>query len=450
MQRSIALEVVAAVAEDGFSLDELVYRTRQLFEEKGLPGFVALVMRLVEDRLILRLVQGQEGWRPARCCDQPQYELLDRLERRMRTSLGEIDFTWRRVRCRHCGRSVIPLREFLGLRPYQSKSSELEQVVAEVVSEQSYRRTSSHLDSIGRIPVPRSTAHRWVMQSGCDEVSMSDETFQTLLADGTGYKRRPTAQRDNQGQLRIALGIRGDGKVVPLGAWTESTWEQVAAAVGEGLPEGKKRAELLVSDGEPGLPQNMGPLAEQEQRCHWHMVHDLDARMRHDQAPKPERRAMQKELAGLIRVELPEQDHAPVKPEDRARLEQEVQQAHAGVDQLVRRLFQKGYEEAGRYVASARDRLFSYVRIWLEHGVANPRAASFIERTMREIARRLKRMAFGWSPAGAAKMARIIIKRFTSAAQWDAYWKQRLGITGKVLLALRDIRVMENPQPLGR
>jgi hypothetical protein len=230
--------------------------------------------------------------------------------------------------------------------------------------------------------------------------------------------------------------------VVPLGAWTESSWEQVAVALGEGLPRGQKRAELLVSDGEPGLPQNLGPLAEHAQRCHWHMVHDLDYMMHQNQAPKAERRATQKELACLLRIELPEQDHCQVRPDDRACLEREVKQARAGVDQLVGRLIEKGYRQAAHYVSAARDRLFSYVRLWLQHGVVNPRAASFIERMMREIARRLKRMAFGWSAKGAAKMARIILKRFTTADQWEAYWKQRLGITGKVLLTLRGIRVL--------
>jgi hypothetical protein len=59
---------------------------------------------------------------------------------------------------------------------------------------------------------------------------------------------------------------------------------------------------------------------------------------------------------------------------------------------------------------------------------------------MRELARRLKRMAFGWSEQGAAKMARIIIKRFTSANQWEAYWKKRLRIQGNVILTIRSIK----------
>jgi hypothetical protein len=68
-----------------------------------------------------------------------------------------------------------------------------------------------------------------------------------------------------------------------------------------------------------------------------------------------------------------------------------------------------------------------------------PRASSMIERLMRELGRRLKRIAFGWSERGAAKMARIIIKRVTSAREWTAYWHARLRITGKVTLTLERV-----------
>jgi hypothetical protein len=79
------------------------------------------------------------------------------------------------------------------------------------------------------------------------------------------------------------------------------------------------------------------------------------------------------------------------------------------------------------------------VRWWLKSGLVMPRASSMIERLMRELGRRLKRIAFGWSECGAAKMARIIIKRITSAGEWTAYWHARLRITGNVTLTLNRI-----------
>ncbi len=58
-------------------------------------------------------------------------------------------------------------------------------------------------------------------------------------------------------------------------------------------------------------------------------------------------------------------------------------------------------------------------------------------------------MAFGWSEQGAAKMARIIIKRFASAGQWDKYWREKPRIDDNAALVLESIKV-KNPQTLGR
>jgi len=109
------------------------------------------------------------------------------------------------------------------------------------------------------------------------------------------------------------------------------------------------------------------------------------------------------------------------------------------LNKLVGELSSKGYYKVAKYVRNAKENLFSYVRFWLKYGLVSPRAASMIERMMREIGRRLKKIAFGWSDEGAAKMARIIIKRITSAAQWDEYWKERLRINGNVMIILRGV-----------
>jgi hypothetical protein len=65
-----------------------------------------------------------------------------------------------------------------------------------------------------------------------------------------------------------------------------------------------------------------------------------------------------------------------------------------------------------------------------------------IERMMREIGRRLKKIAFGWSEKGAAKMARIIIKRITSSGEWEKYWNDRLRLNGNVMLVFRGAKVL--------
>jgi hypothetical protein len=433
--------VSALLSENGFSLDELVIKTKELFDREGMAGFVGLLLELIDAYLCWKLVHKTGSWQPDPCCDHPAYELDQRIDRRLRTSVGTVHIRWRRLRCTHCGRSFLPLREFLGLARYQSKSRELERIVTEVVAEQNYRRTSRHLALIGMIPVPKSTAHRWVARSDCDELPTPDKTLQGLLVDGTGYKRRPDARAgiNNRGELRVALGIQPDGRILPLGTWSGKSWEEIGHALTPAA-ETKPVAEVLISDGEQGLAEGLAELINSHQRCHWHQTHDLGYFMWRDGAPLAVRREMQHQLSGIIGIELPEQDFQAVSAADKASLEQTTVAAEQKLNDLVSELIGKGYHQAASYIRNAKEKLFTYVRFWLKYGLVTPRVSSLIERMMREIGRRLKRIAFGWSESGAAKMARIIIKRFTNAGEWDAYWAKQLRITGQVRLVYNGVQ----------
>jgi hypothetical protein len=451
MQNIIAMEVLSATSEKGFSLDELVFKTKELFEKEGLAGFVGLILRLADEKICMNMVHGKIKHSDQSCCSSPQYEYHGQSNRQFRTSVGKVMIRWRRLKCTGCGKTLIPLRGFLGLELYQSKTSELEKIVAEIVSEQTYRRSSSHLSTIGTIPVPKSTAHRWVAQSDCDQIDDSSETFDMLFADGTGYKRRPDkeANLNNRGELRIALGVDKSGSIVPLGAFSGKSWDEIAATIEGDRDNETPIADMLVSDGERGIAESLSKLCNSHQRCHWHCVQDLNYTMWQDKAGKVERRQMQKKLAAIIGIELPEEDYEKVDDSDKTALTDAVAAGEYEIRKLIKKLLDKGYVTAADYLIRASKNMFSYIHRWLLTGIVGPRASSMIERMMRELARRLKRMAFGWSEEGAAKMARIIIKRFTSAGQWGKYWRNKLRIQGNVLLVMRAIKV-ENPQTLGR
>ena len=435
MQNIIALEVLTSLSKSGFSLDELVISTRQLFSEKGIPGLIELILQLLDENISIQLKQNPSLCSLPKCCDQSHYVFLDHRDRQFRTSGGLVKISWRRCRCTGCEKTVIPLREFLGISAYQSKTEELEKTVVEVVSEQSYRRGSRHLETIGNIPVPKSTAHRWVADSHCDDMDTGIETFDQLFADGTGYKKRCNKEEgtSNRGELRIALGVDRQGSVVPLGSWSGESWDEISQQIKGKRQDNQPVAEVLVSDGERGLSEALADLCNEHQRCSWHFIHDLNFTMWQAGAPKTERDAKQEELINIIGIELPEEDFQAVSSQEQEEISSKLDKARNDLERLSDYLISKGYDEAAGYVKRGGKNIFTYLERWLKTGLITPRVSSMIERMMREIARRLKRIAFGWSPAGAAKMARVIIKRFTSAAQWDEYWKSRLKIHGKVL-----------------
>jgi hypothetical protein len=166
-------------------------------------------------------------------------------------------------------------------------------------------------------------------------------------------------------------------------------------------------------------------------------------------ASKAERNKTQKELAAVIGIELPKEDFERADDKDKADLAEATAKAENDIRKLITDLFDRGYNLAGYYLNRVSKNLFSYVYRWLKTGIVTPRVSMLIERMMREIARRLKRMAFGWSPEGAAKMTRIILKRFTSAGEWEKFWRKKLRINDNVFLSIRNISVVTS-QPLGR
>ncbi len=335
MQNIISLEVLTALSENGFSLDELVISTRTLFAEKGIPGLLELILRLLDENLSIQLRQNTSLWKPPPCCDNPRYVFQDRPARQFRTSGGLVKINWRRLRCSRCGKTMIPLRVFLGLPAYQSKTAELEKMVIEVVSEQSYRRSSSHLKTIGHIPVPKSTSHRWVVQSDCDQIDTGTNTFDQLFADGTGYKMRCNQEEgtSNRGELKIALGVDEQGSVTPLGSWSGESWDTIAKEI-KGNRKYQPVADVLVSDGEKGLSEALVELCMEHQRCGWHFGRDLNFAMWRDGAPKAERDVRRKELTHMIGIELPKEDFQKVSESERQEIIQKWQQAKQDIEDL--------------------------------------------------------------------------------------------------------------------
>jgi hypothetical protein len=444
MQQLIGIELSATTSELRFTVDELVLKVRELFTEQGMAQVVALVLRLVDELQAVRHTTGQATPRRACACGHAGYEIKDRLPRQLHTSVGTLAFHWRRLTCRQCGKTWCPLREFLGLERWQSKSGELERIAVEVVSEQSYRRGSRHLAVAGEIPVAKSTLHRWVVESPAAEWKPTTDPLATLMADGTGYKRRPDPARpqDHRGELRVLVGRTAQGQWKALGAWSGQTWAEIVEQVSPPGAERPVRADTLVCDGENGLAQSLARLANAQQRCPWHLVRDLSIALWKDGASLERRRAGQHELNELVGIELPAGDLETVKPEERAALRQRVKTAEEQLSQLVRTLHEQGYPRAANYIADAQGKLFRYVEFWLETGVVCPRTTGWLERMMRELGRRLKKIAFGWSERGAARMACVILRRITDTAEWDAYWRQRLGLNDNVLLSLRSVKAL--------
>jgi hypothetical protein len=315
----------------------------------------------------------------------------------------------------------------LELKPYQGRTDELLKQVVEAIADTSYRRGSDQLKILGDVPVPKSTAHRWAATVHLPTNKSRGDPF--LGADGTGFHKQP----GQKGNVRLVLEIGKNGGVHPLGVWAGTDWERIA---GEVKATRKGKWKLLNSDGERGIDKRMGPLVENLGRCQWHFVRDSSYSLWQEGVPLDERKEIKKKLKDLIAIEIPREDMELVKSSDKEKLLNKIRAAENDILRLQEEFEEKGYMKAAIYLANARKKLFTHLRMWLDTGIVAPKTASLIENIIRELVRRLKKIGWNWSDAGAERMGRIVMVRRYDLDAWNVYWKKRMNLQNRCQIKL--------------
>ena len=97
---------------------------------------------------------------------------------------------------------------------------------------------------------------------------------------------------------------------------------------------------------------------------------------------------------------------------------------------MVKIFYEKGYHHGAFYLENLSRRLFTNIELWLKTGVIAPKTTSLLERMFREIGRRLKKIAWGWSDSAVTNISKMIMIKQYSKEKWKQYWKKKLGIEG--------------------
>ena len=411
---------------------------RELFERKAHGEILRTILLLVEETLKLKVMRKAEV--PIACdCGHADFVLNGRQKsRRIRTSLGDVGLpALARVKCGRCGRTHTLLLKFLGVERHQSKTAELERQAIEEAVADSYRRAAGRLGQATGNRTPPSTLHGWVLDTRADEIDLPPDVLgalpATVFADGTKYKGAGGVR----GDIKALIGITATGEFVPLGTWTGGqSWKQVAADLDRRsvrFPAGT----VLVADAEAGLAEWLADHADLHQRCQWHTVRDLYHAMWKDGGAIGEIRPVQYALKVVMGIALPKADFEQVPESENAGIEARMEKAETQVSAVVRHLAGRGFHKAAHYLDRSRRYMFSYVRRWLQFGIACPRASSLIERFFRELGRRIKKLGYNWKPAGVGKITRILLKKCTRPEDWKKYWEDRMRLDGSVQVLFR-------------
>ena len=355
--------------------------------------------------------------------------------RRISTVFGKLNYPLRRGECCNCGALYSPLLSALQIGRYSRKEMNFEHEVIEAVIDTNYRRLID-----GRsIDISLGGIHNIVVGSDIDKTfqePVSVEDLSAIMADGTGVKQ----QKGRKGELRAVIGITKEGCVEPLGSFTNTEWPEIERNIKERIKEAEPFNIPFIYDGESGLDDFLSGVAE-SQRCTWHAPRGLYHALWEDGLKKKESDPETDKIKQLIGIELPEGDFEILKEEDKEQVKTKYESSKSEIKELIKTFREKGYSHGASYLENLSDRLFTNIELWLKTGIIAPKTTSLLERVFREIGRRLKKIAWGWSDKTVTNISKMIMVKQYSRDKWEQYWKEKLGIKGYFDIEIRSVKL---------
>ena len=437
----LSLHVGSEVSLESFSLSQLISSINDLFVTEGLPGFLKVFLQVIEKKLI------QSGIK-CKYCDAKKLYSHSTCERKIKTSLGEVTLNLSRYRCQACKKTFVPMNQLFDLDPYSRKSREFEKLSLETITQQSFRRSADHLEKSLGFKTSFTTLHGWFARTDATNMNVK-KRVDNLIADGTGYKMKPDSEGSNRGEVRVVMGISSKGEIVPFGAWTRANWKDIGNYIKSENHFSEKTkfrpiAKTLITDGEEELIRRMKKLAGSHQRCLFHMTHELTPLLRYqDFTSKKEAIKHSQDLNDILYLDLPTGDADPIKNmEEKLKIEIKFKQIKENLESFIKELKMMGYQKATTFIENSKNQLFTYIENWIKTGISNPKVTSLVERMMREIKRRIKKIGFSWSEKGAEKMTRLVLLQLSSTKQyWENHWKTKMGVDSKIKLSFLGVTV---------
>lgn len=356
--------------------------------------------------------------------------------RGIKSRCGTVQLKLQEVECLTCGRKYAPVLDALRIAPYQRHDEVIEQAVIEAVTDTNYRRviTGHGLDiSLGGV-------HDYIAGSDVDKL-VADEVdldrYHGVLADGTGLNE----QGGKRGELRVLVGITTKGRLEPIGSWTDTSWKDIEHDLRQRIKGRPKRKPYFGYDGEPGLEDFLPGYFFGTGRCNWHAPRGLYHALWTDGHKQKTSQPWQEALAKIIAVSIPAKDYDKLSPKTIEAVRAKYQTAKKELDDLVDVLRQQNCTNAVTYLENLLKGVFKHVELWLATGIVAPKTTSRLERLFRELGRRLKNIAWGWSDRIATKLSKMIMIKTYCKEEWQKYWLDKMGIRGCFSITLESISI---------
>lgn len=344
-----------------------------------------------------------------RCSAGSGFRRRGRRRRVVLSRVGPLTLTLAMVGCR-CGHRFAPLLGALGVERHARYAPGLARRALALCSELPYARAAAQLRAeAGAGPSPRSLGRlvrRAAAAIALERPRAPLANLEAVLIDATRLRAGPRKGRDDRGrELKIVLGLRGRGagrRHELVGAVLAQSWDALAPAL-----RSARSATIAVTDGEWGARSLLAttlPLLP-HQVCTFHVRDSLDHRLWQDGLGFAARRALARAVGNAI-------EFAPSAADAEAALAAAVAMAE---------------RHRWRHALRHLQEVAPHIARWLEVDPSGriTHTTSLLERTMREVNRRMDPVGVRWSLAGASAISTLVLARRFDHPRWTRLCQDR-------------------------
>lgn len=376
--------------------------------EQVVPALVQGVLGRLEEALVtegcgLRRAPDRRvaPFECPRCGAHAGFRRRGRRDRTVLSRLGRIVLSVQMVGC-GCGHRFAPLLAALGIAPHRRVAPGLERRALEPCSELPYRRAAAQLRrESGAAPSPRSLGRlvrRAAQSLGLLRPRPALRDLEAVLIDETRVRAGPPKGRDDRGrELQIAVALRrhGPARIELLGAALARGWAALAPSLRTG-----RGAAIAVTDGDQGPRALVAAVLPEvpHQVCTFQVRRSLDHRLWQDHVRFERRRSLAQAIGNAT----------------------QFARSAAAAESAVGSALNVAERHGWRHTAAHLRELAPDVATWLrvDPSGALTHTTSLLERTMREVNRRVDPVGVRWSLRGAEAIVSVLLARRFSHPRW--------------------------------
>jgi hypothetical protein len=417
------------VPENGLTLNGIL---RGLEQDKNIlmQSIVKTILHALEEKAVEEQIIGEPG----------RYIRYGRRKRGrvFRTSFGTVRYRLGQIYDKKKKTIFCPLVRKLGVTRYRQYQEEsLEAAVGQAIH-LSYRVASKEVRRIKGSAPGKSTVYRRVQELAEKYgkwPSFKHRPFKFLMADGTKVKlQEGRGVSVGQRAMRWAFASEDVGKrFEPVGFWVDKDWAYIRQDLEKRLDYGN--LEVLLSDGEPGIEENLLSEGMRPQRCIWHGKRDFPILLYQDGLKKEEQQPFRKLMEDILLFSLTKELLEEVLEPEKELVTELVEEIKKGFEKLIRALSPSKYPKARTYMENFYRNALLVFDFWLEGKGWIPLTTNALESAFSRVVNRIKRIGRRWSEKGLMNWLAIAIRKIFVPALWDELWRAYLRINKQLTLS---------------